>query len=142
MVKMINKRRIVKNHTSWYKKVGYTLESLFGICWWTWKTNNYLKNCWSGPIKNKIILILTMLHFKKKVKKNNCRYHYQNFNDKIYSSWGMQQNILKLVLLGHFLPFYPPKKPQKSKFWKMEKFGEIIILYIYIKNHNYMMHGS
>ena len=39
------------------KKVGHTSEFLFAIYWWTWKTNNYLKNCWSGPIKNKIILI-------------------------------------------------------------------------------------
>ena len=40
----------IKNHTH-VKKVGYTSEFLFGICWRTWKTNNYLKNYWSGPIK-------------------------------------------------------------------------------------------
>ena len=45
-----------KNHTH-VKKVGCTSEFLFGIYWWTWKTNMYKKNCWSGLIKNKIILI-------------------------------------------------------------------------------------
>ena len=27
----------------------------------------------------------------------------------IYSSWDIEQNILKLVILGHLLPFYPHK---------------------------------
>ena len=53
-----------KNHTD-VKKVGHTSEFLFDIYWWTWKTNNYLKNCWTGPIKKQIILIFTMLHFLK-----------------------------------------------------------------------------
>ena len=30
----------LKNHTH-VKKVGHTSEFLFGIYWWTWKTNNY-----------------------------------------------------------------------------------------------------
>ena len=95
------KVKLWKNET-YVKKVGYTSEFLFGIYWWTWKTN------WSGPIKKIIILIYTMLHFYKKIKKNTCRYHYWNLDDIIYSSWDEEQNILKLVILGHFLPFYPP----------------------------------
>ena len=56
--------------------------------------------------KKQILLIFTILHFfKKRVMKNNCRYHYQNLNDMIYSSWDIEQNKLKLVILGHFLPF-------------------------------------
>ena len=94
-------------------------EFLFSIYWWTWKTNNSLKNCWSGPIKNNIILKFTMLYFFKKIKKNTCKYHYKNLDDIIHSSWDVEQNILKLVILVHFLPFYP-QKPLKSKFWKME----------------------
>ena len=39
----------LKNHTH-VKKIGHNSEFLFGIYWWTWKTN-YLKNCWSGSIK-------------------------------------------------------------------------------------------
>ena len=83
----------------------------------------YLKNCWSGPIKSEIILIFTMSHFfRKKKKKINWRYHYQNFDDMIYSSWNIEQNRLKLVILGHFLPFHPPPlKTRKIKFWKNEK---------------------
>ena len=46
-----------------------------------------------------------------------------------------------MVILGYFLPFYPPKKPWK--FWKMKKFaGDIIILHMFTKNHNDMMYGS
>ena len=61
-----------------------------------------------------------MLYFLKKIEKNNCRYHYQSLDDIIYSSWDIEQNILKLIILGHFLPFYPPKKPQNQNFekWK------------------------
>ena len=35
--------------------------------------------------KKKIILIFRMLHFLKKIKKNTCRYHYQNIDDMIYN---------------------------------------------------------
>ena len=54
------------------------------------------------------------------IKKNTCRYHYQNLDDMIYSSWDIEQNILKLVILGHLLPFYPHKNP-KIKILKNEK---------------------
>ena len=52
--------------------------------------------------------------------KNTCRYNYQNLDDTIYNSWDMEQNILKLVILDHFLPFYPTKTP-KIKILKNEK---------------------
>ena len=49
-----------------------------------------------------------MLYFlKKKIKKNTSRYHYQNLDNMIYmiySFWDIEQNILKLVILGHLLP--------------------------------------
>ena len=38
----------------------------------------------------------------------------------IYSSWDIEQNIMKLVILGHFLPFYSLKTP-KIKNFKNEK---------------------
>ena len=38
----------------------------------------------------------------------------------IYSSWDIEQNILKLVKIGHFLPFYPLQNP-KIKILKNEK---------------------
>ena len=59
-----------------------------------------------------------MLHFFKKIKRNTCRYDYQNLNDIISSSWDIQQNIRKLVILGHFLPFYHPKTPKNQNFEK------------------------
>ena len=54
----------------------------------------------------------------------------------IYSSWDIEQKILKLVILGQFFPFYPPQNPQKSKFWKMKKFAWATILHMRTKNHN------
>ena len=44
---------------------------------------------------------------------------YTHF-EMIYSPWDIEQNILKLVILGHFLPFYPLKTP-KIKILKNEK---------------------
>ena len=46
--------------------------------------------------------------FLKKVKKKTWTY-YQNL-DIIHNSWDTEQNILNLLSLGHFLPFYssPP----------------------------------
>ena len=58
--------------------------------------------------------------FLKKTTKNTCGYHYQNLNDTIYSSWDIEQNKLKLVILDHFLPFIPLKTP-KIKILKSEK---------------------
>ena len=62
----------------------------------------------------------------------------------VYSSRDIEQSILELVILGHFLPFYPPPTtPQKSKVWKTKKFaGDIIILHMCTINDNHMMHGS
>ena len=38
----------------------------------------------------------------------------------IYSSWDIEPNILKLVILGYFLPFKTPKSPKNQNFetWK------------------------
>ena len=70
--------------------------------------------------KKQTILIFTMLHFKKKITKNTCRYFYQNLDDMICSSWDIEHNKLKLVILGHFLPFIPLKtlKIQNFEKWK------------------------
>ena len=55
----------------WGTPLGHTSEFLFGIYWWTWKINNFQKNCWSGPITNKIILIFTILDFFLKNKEKH-----------------------------------------------------------------------
>ena len=41
----------------------------------------------------------------------------------IYSSWDIECDRLKLVIMSHFLPFVPPstKNPKKSEFWKNER---------------------
>ena len=41
----------------------------------------------------------------------------------IYSSSDIECDRLKLVIVGHFVPSYPPppKTPQKTEFWKNEK---------------------
>ena len=63
----------------------------------------------------------------------------------IYSSWDIECDRQKLVIMGHFLPFYtpPPKKPKKQNFEKMKKVtGDIIILHKCTKNDNHMRYGS
>ena len=63
----------------------------------------------------------------------------------IYSSWDIKHDRLKLVILGHFSPFYPPPlKTQKIKILgKMKKIaGDKIILHMCTKIHNHMVYGS
>ena len=72
-----------------------------------------------------------MLHFLKKTKKSTCTYHYQNLDDTIYSFSGIEQSILKLVILGYFLPFYPLKTPKikilknQKIFWRYHHFTHV-----------------
>ena len=82
------------------------------------------------------------MFYLKKIKKNTCRYHYQNLDDMIYSSWDIEQNILKLVILGHFLPFYPPKNPQNQNFEKWKILLEISSFYTCVPKISHMIHGS
>ena len=35
-----------------------------------------------------------------------------NLDDMIYSSWDIERDRLKLLILGQFLPFNPNKKPE------------------------------
>ena len=64
----------------------------------------------------------------------------------IYSSWDIKHDRLKLVILGHFSPLYPPPplKTQKIKILgKMKKIaGDKIILHMCTKIHNHMVYGS
>ena len=51
----------------------------------------------------------------------------------IISSTYVECCRLKLVILGHLLPFCPPKNPKNQNFEKMKKLaGDIIILHITI----------
>ena len=55
---------------------------------------------------------------------------------KIYGSWDMKcnrQNIF--VILGHFLPFYPPNSPKNWKYQKIEKNS-------YRYHHDHMLYCS
>ena len=47
----------------------------------------------------------------------------------IYSSWDIEQNKLKLVILGHFLPFIFLKTPKIKIFEKWNIFLEILSFY-------------
>ena len=56
--------------------------------------------------------IYNVFFFKEKTKtKNTCRYHYQNLDDMIYSSWDIEQSKLKFVIRS-FFALYPPKTPK------------------------------
>ena len=82
------------------------------------------KNGWSGSIKNKTILIFTMLHLFKKQRKipGDIVLHMctKNLDDMIYSAWRIEHDGLKLAIYGHFLPFNFPKT-QKIKILKNSK---------------------
>ena len=56
--------------------------------------------------------------------------------DVIYSSWDIERDRLKLIILGQFYLFYP-LKPKKSKFWKNEELAGDIILHMCTKNQLY-----
>ena len=67
-----------------------------------------------------------MLYFLKKSRKTPgiiiiLPLSNQNLDDMIYSSWDIECEGLKLVILGYFFPIYPPWKPKKSEFRKNEK---------------------
>ena len=63
-----------------------------------------------------------MLHFKKKpgdiIILHLCT---KNLSDMIYSSWDIERGRLKLVILGHFLPFYLPKNQTNQNFEEILK---------------------
>ena len=69
------------------------------------------------------------LHFLKKIKKNTCRYHYQNLYDIIYSFSDIEQSILKLAILVIFCTFTPPKNPKNQNFEKWKNLLEISSFY-------------
>ena len=127
--------------------MGHTSEFMFvGIYWWTWMKNNFIKKRWSGPIKNLISLIIAMLYFFKKIKKNTCRYNY--FTSLYQNSWSYNLQFLRYrmwqtEIMGYFSPFYQTKNQKNQNFKKMKKIaGDIIILHRYTKNHNHMIYGS
>ena len=81
-----------------------------------------------------------MFCFFIKIKKNTWRYY---FTPAYQKSWWYDHDRLKLVIFGHFLPFYPPKTLKMQKLDKMKNLaGDIIILHMCTKNHNHMMYGS
>ena len=93
-----------------------------------------IKNCWSGPIKNIRILIFT----KKKIISHLCT---KNLTHMIYSSWDIECDRMKLVFVGHFLPFYPtPPHPLILKKWK--KLLEISSFYKCVPKSNHIRYGS
>ena len=72
--------------------------------------------------------------------------------DMIYSSGDIRCYRLKLVIMGHFLPFYPPspENPKNQNFKKIKTAGDtiilhmctIIILHMCTKTHHHMSYGS
>ena len=115
-----------------------TLQNLFGIYWWTWKTTIYWKQCWNRSIKNGRILEFKMLFKKKKKRRKTPRdIIFYTCGPKILMIWSTVLEIecdrLKLVIMGHFslLPVSlltpPPKKKEKKKKKWSKIAGNIII---------------
>ena len=93
-------------------------------------------------------LMTTKIKILKKWKQNAWRYYpfihtCVSYMKIMYGSWNIRFDRQCFVLLGNFLPFHPPWRPRKSKFWKTEKTPGDIILHIRITiNDNHMMCGS
>ena len=68
----------------------------------------------------------------------------KNRDDMIYSSWDIECDRMKMVILGHFFPFtLLPKNLKNQNFEKVKNTsGDIIILRMCTKNHNHMRYGS
>ena len=61
-----------------------------------------------------------------------------------YSYWDTEwDRYIFLIILDHFLPFYPPNNTENQNFEKMTKAsGEVIILHMCTKNHDHIMYAS
>ena len=109
------------------KNVGHTSEFFFSIYWWTWKTTIYLKKLWSEAIKNNNFNIYDVAFvYKNKEKHLEISLFYtcepkilmMLSGTKIYSSWDIECDGLKLVIFGQFLPFYSPENPKNQNYEK------------------------
>ena len=84
------------------------------------------------------------MHFSFKKKKRKTPGYIiilhlctKNLNDMIYSSWDIEHNKLKLVILGRFLLFYQKITQKNQTFEKMKKIsGYIISNYVYQKSQS------
>ena len=108
------------------------------------KNNCLLKNCWSGPIKNARILIFTILYLKKKKEERKTPEYVtilhlcnKNLGNMIYSSWDIECDRMKLVIMDHFLPFYHYWLQQLIFGKNVKKTLEILFFYVYQKWGSY-----
>ena len=66
-----------------------------------------------------------------------------NEDHMMHGSCDIRRNGQFFVILGHFLPFDPPKNSKNQNFEKMKKMpGDIMILHLSTTNDNHMMKGS
>ena len=60
----------------------------------------------------------------------------------IYSFWDIECDRMKLVIMAHFLPFYPLPKTQKNhNFKKMKNIAGDIISHTCTNNYNHIRYG-
>ena len=65
----------------------------------------------------------------------------QSYEVQFLRYWVRQTEFF--VILGHFLPLYPPNNQKNQNFKTMKKpFWDVITLHLCTKNHNRMMHAS
>ena len=66
-----------------------------------------------------------------------------NDNHMIYGSWDINYNRqIFFVILGHFLPFYPPNSPKNENIKKMKTSADIIILHKCTKTNDHRLYCS
>ena len=94
---------------------------------------------------NKICKNIYNVTFFKKIKKNTC-----NFTLMYRKYWWYDLQFLRYRVwqteIGHYGSFFallhPSLKTQKIRILKKKIAGDIIILHMCTKNHNYMRYGS
>ena len=115
-----------------FMKKSHTCEkggSHFRISFWhlllNLKNNYLLKKLlnWANKKdKNFNVWNVLFINSKEKTPGNIFILHLctKNLDDMIYSSWDIKNDGLKLIILGHFLPFYALKNPENQNFEKMK----------------------
>ena len=68
-------------------------------------------------------------------------YHKSESHDVWFLNMKCNRQIF-FVLLGHFLPFYPPNSSNNENIKNEKKPGDIIILYKCTKNHGHRLYFS
>ena len=93
---------------SWSTPENFCLALLMNL-----KNNYLLKKLLKWTNKKTVGILMFTMYFLKKIIETAgdiiiLHLYTKNPDDMIHSSWGIECGRLKLVIMGHFMPFTPP----------------------------------